>query len=1236
MTVWYGPDRDKSQEVTFTLTVTGAPYMEVEPNAYDFGVVSPGTEVQIPATIFSSGAADLSVMSISADQADTTITGTPGTPFTLTPGVTQPLTLRIDTTGLNGLIQRTVTITSDNAHSEGTQTISITGMVGSGTGDVELVGGAGNQEDPHLYGTSLVYRDDSSGSYQIYLKDVISGAVTQLTTDTSYLYLTPRIYENYVVWAQRPISGDYHDNDIYLMDLQDNENSRFLTNDSLLDSRPRIWGDYVVWQKRMVEEPTIRNDILRHRISIANTIYLTSTPDVNEVYQEIQGNYAVWYDQGDRVFRHTLSTGSTPQIAALDSIEGLTLYGDRVVWIDEYNGDYYDVFVYDGAVTNLSNDQDARDEEEVTIYEDLVIYLADDRRLYKAEIGGSGPEVFVSGTSSKEDVFIYGDIVVWEDYRNGHADIYMKSMNTDDLTIHPNNISFDPTGPAEGQSVTITAQVQNLGEGDLSDVLIRFYEGDPGTGGVQIDSDQTIPLIAAGATQPAQVTWPASLSGDVPIYVLVDPDNLIPENNESNNSANKIVAVTDNDDTGPDVLVESIEEHSGDGDGLLEDNEEIKISWNASDPSGIGTSSCNVDGAPAPVQSGGADNYYIVVGPLSAGPHDFACTIQDNDNSPASSDLTGSFTVYLHAPQVTSVLPLSGATNASVRPMVQATFNESLNPASVTVTNVTLRDPTSVLVPGSVNYDQNTWMVSFYPNVDLQNSATYTATLIAGAGGIRDENNNPLEVPYTWSFTIENDTISPMGVITSPEDSVFVRSTITVLGTAWDVNLDSYQVFYGAGQTPGTWTAITAEIDTAVTSGPLCTWDTTAVADGEYTLRLVVQDKLPATNVVEDTAVVVVDNTPPSPPVVSGDSPTNNTTPTWTWSSGGGGNGVFRYKLDDSGLSTGAVTTSDTFFTPLAPLSKGEHILYIQESDAAGNWSDSSSLAIEIVTLPDELASDFGAKGLWHYDNIWDKLTSWDPENLVRWENRFAADFGSGKGLWLYETSTLWTKISSWDPEDMVAWNDCLVVDFGVNGIWTYCSGVWNKLTTWVPERMVAWGDKLAADFGAGRGLWFYETSGWTKFTSWDPEDTVAWNDCLVADFGVDGIWMYCSGVWTKLTTWDPERMVARGDKLAADFGSRGLWLYSSTGWTKMTSWDPEDMIAWGDNLAADFGSQGLWLYSSTGWTKITNWDPEKMEAMANHFATDFGSSRGLWLYETGWTKISSWDPEDMEAVDLH
>jgi hypothetical protein len=93
---------------------------------------------------------------------------------------------------------------------------------------------------------------------------------------------------------------------------------------------------------------------------------------------------------------------------------------------------------------------------------------------------------------------------------------------------------------------------------------------------------------------------------------------------------------------------------------------------------------------------------------------------------------------------------------------------------------------------------------------------------------------------------------------------------------------------------------------------------------------------------------IVIDITATAAPTVSGTTPTNDTTPTWSWSSGGGGNGTYRYKLDNSDLSTGATQTTSSSFTPSSALLAGSHILYVQERDASGNWSASGSLTILI------------------------------------------------------------------------------------------------------------------------------------------------------------------------------------------------------------------------------------------------------------------------------------------------
>jgi hypothetical protein len=53
---------------------------------------------------------------------------------------------------------------------------------------------------------------------------------------------------------------------------------------------------------------------------------------------------------------------------------------------------------------------------------------------------------------------------------------------------------------------------------------------------------------------------------------------------------------------------------------------------------------------------------------------------------------------------------------------------------------------------------------------------------------------------------------------------------------------------------------------------------------------------------------------------------------------------VFRYRLNDPDLESGATVTTAQTYTPW--LFPGSHTLYVQERDEAGNWSDSGTLQI--------------------------------------------------------------------------------------------------------------------------------------------------------------------------------------------------------------------------------------------------------------------------------------------------
>jgi subtilase family serine protease len=97
--------------------------------------------------------------------------------------------------------------------------------------------------------------------------------------------------------------------------------------------------------------------------------------------------------------------------------------------------------------------------------------------------------------------------------------------------------------PQEGETTTITATIQNAGFDSASNILVRFFLGDPASGGTQIGADQIIPSLAPNSSTPVSVTASFTGTGNKSIYVVADPDNLISETSKADNKASTYIWV---------------------------------------------------------------------------------------------------------------------------------------------------------------------------------------------------------------------------------------------------------------------------------------------------------------------------------------------------------------------------------------------------------------------------------------------------------------------------------------------------------------------------------------------------------------------------------------------------------------------------------------------------------------------------------------------------------------------
>ena len=104
-------------------------------------------------------------------------------------------------------------------------------------------------------------------------------------------------------------------------------------------------------------------------------------------------------------------------------------------------------------------------------------------------------------------------------------------------------------------------------------------------------------------------------------------------------------------------------------------------------------------------------------------------------------------------PLVSTVTPANGATGVPVTTTVTATFDEAMDPATITASTFTLTYGSGTAVPASVSYNASSKTATLTPSSSLPTGQTFTATVKSGASGVKDAAGNPLAADKTWTFT---------------------------------------------------------------------------------------------------------------------------------------------------------------------------------------------------------------------------------------------------------------------------------------------------------------------------------------------------------------------------------------------------------------------------------------------------------------------------------------------------
>ncbi len=140
-------------------------------------------------------------------------------------------------------------------------------------------------------------------------------------------------------------------------------------------------------------------------------------------------------------------------------------------------------------------------------------------------------------------------------------------------------------------------------------------------------------------------------------------------------------------------------------------------------------------------------------------------------------------------PLVVSTIPANGAVGVPLNQVVSATFNETMNPATITGTSFTLLALTTIAgvntmtaVAGDVTYSGLT--AFFKPANPLTPNTTYTGRVTTAA---RDLKGNALQTDYVWTFATD----MPPTVTTDPANNATGVLLNKVIVATFSVPMDS-------------------------------------------------------------------------------------------------------------------------------------------------------------------------------------------------------------------------------------------------------------------------------------------------------------------------------------------------------------------------------------------------------------------------------------------------------------
>lgn len=136
-------------------------------------------------------------------------------------------------------------------------------------------------------------------------------------------------------------------------------------------------------------------------------------------------------------------------------------------------------------------------------------------------------------------------------------------------------------------------------------------------------------------------------------------------------------------------------------------------------------------------------------------------------------------------PVVLSTTPQDGAIDVPLESQVTVTFNEAMNPETITQTSFTLLGKEQV--QGQISYNTKTHTLTFVPNTKLDYATTYTGRV---ATSVKDLMGNALQTDYVWTFST-GALVSPVVISTDPASNATGILLNTEIAASFSVPMEA-------------------------------------------------------------------------------------------------------------------------------------------------------------------------------------------------------------------------------------------------------------------------------------------------------------------------------------------------------------------------------------------------------------------------------------------------------------